>query len=200
VLAFRPGRALHDVAGLPHPLRYAAAAAVGGRILVAGGTDGTTSRDEILSVDPMRHRVRMIGRLPMRLAHAAGAALGDTFYVLGGRGDRLDSQHAGIWAVDASTGHVRRAGRLPIAGTGGSNRVNTAFDGTQAGTQRLIDTIQQNLGIKINHYVAVDFVGFQAIVNAVVDALAHVGVRHIDIPVTPWKVWNILKEKGLTSD
>ncbi len=40
----------------------------------------------------------------------------------------------------------------------------------------------------------------QAIVNAVVDALAHVGVRHIDIPVTPWKVWNILKEKGLTSD
>ncbi|EFH85721.1 aerobic carbon-monoxide dehydrogenase large subunit [Ktedonobacter racemifer] len=40
----------------------------------------------------------------------------------------------------------------------------------------------------------------QAIVNAVVDALAHVGVRHIDMPLTPWKVWNILKEKGLTSD
>jgi len=27
-----------------------------------------------------------------------------------------------------------------------------------------------------------------------------VGVRHIDIPITPWKVWSILKEKGLTSD
>ena len=40
----------------------------------------------------------------------------------------------------------------------------------------------------------------QAIVNAVVDALAHVGVRHIDIPVTPWKVWKILQEKGLTVD
>lgn len=40
----------------------------------------------------------------------------------------------------------------------------------------------------------------QAIVNAVVDALSHVGVRHIDIPLSPWKVWNILKEKGLTSD
>jgi carbon-monoxide dehydrogenase large subunit len=40
----------------------------------------------------------------------------------------------------------------------------------------------------------------QAIVNAVVDALAHVGIRHIDIPITPEKVWNILKEKGLTSD
>jgi carbon-monoxide dehydrogenase large subunit len=37
-----------------------------------------------------------------------------------------------------------------------------------------------------------------AFVNAVVDALAHLGVKHIDMPVTPWKVWNILKEKGIT--
>jgi carbon-monoxide dehydrogenase large subunit len=36
-----------------------------------------------------------------------------------------------------------------------------------------------------------------AIVNAVVDALAHLGVRHIDIPVTPEKVWNLLKQKGV---
>jgi carbon-monoxide dehydrogenase large subunit len=36
-----------------------------------------------------------------------------------------------------------------------------------------------------------------AIVNAVVDALAHLGVRHIDIPVTPEKVWQILKKKGV---
>jgi carbon-monoxide dehydrogenase large subunit len=35
-----------------------------------------------------------------------------------------------------------------------------------------------------------------AIANAVVDALAHLGVRHIDIPITPEKVWRILKEKG----
>ena len=40
----------------------------------------------------------------------------------------------------------------------------------------------------------------QAIANAVVDALAHLGVRHIDIPITPWKVWSILKEKGMTAD
>ncbi len=37
-----------------------------------------------------------------------------------------------------------------------------------------------------------------AIVNAVVDALASYGVTHIDIPITPWKVWNILHEKGVT--
>ena len=35
-----------------------------------------------------------------------------------------------------------------------------------------------------------------AFVNAVVDALSHLGVKHIDMPITPWKVWNILKEKG----
>ncbi len=38
-----------------------------------------------------------------------------------------------------------------------------------------------------------------AFVNAVVDALAHLGVKHIDMPITPWKVWNILKEKGITA-
>ncbi len=36
-----------------------------------------------------------------------------------------------------------------------------------------------------------------AIVNAVVDALAHLGVKHLDIPITPEKVWRILKEKGV---
>src|SRR6185503_19781203 len=114
VYAYRPGRAPRLVATLPHPLRYAAAAGVGGRLLVAGGTDGTTARDEILSVDPRRHRVRVIGRLPAPLAHAAGAALGPTFYVLGGRGDATGSQRRAIWAIDAK-GSVRRAGRLPVA-------------------------------------------------------------------------------------
>jgi len=37
-----------------------------------------------------------------------------------------------------------------------------------------------------------------AIANAVVDALWHLGVRHIDIPITPWKVWKVLRERGVT--
>jgi DNA-binding beta-propeller fold protein YncE len=115
VLAFRPGRAPREVAALPHPVRYAAAAAVGGRLLVAGGTDGARARDEIVSVDPVRHRARVIGHLPARLAHAAGAALGGTFYVVGGRGDATASQRRGIWAIDPATGRVRPAGRLPTA-------------------------------------------------------------------------------------
>jgi carbon-monoxide dehydrogenase large subunit len=37
-----------------------------------------------------------------------------------------------------------------------------------------------------------------AIANAVVDALWHLGVRHIDIPITPQKVWKLLREHGVT--
>ena len=36
-----------------------------------------------------------------------------------------------------------------------------------------------------------------AIANAVVDALWHLGVRHIDIPITPQKVWKALREAGV---
>ncbi|MDR7482993.1 MAG: aerobic carbon-monoxide dehydrogenase large subunit [Armatimonadota bacterium] len=37
-----------------------------------------------------------------------------------------------------------------------------------------------------------------AIANAVIDALWHLGVRHIDIPITPWKVWQVLRAHGVT--
>ena len=36
-----------------------------------------------------------------------------------------------------------------------------------------------------------------AIVNAVVDALSHLGVKHMEIPITPYKVWKVLKENGV---
>jgi carbon-monoxide dehydrogenase large subunit len=36
-----------------------------------------------------------------------------------------------------------------------------------------------------------------AIANAVVDALWHLGVRHVDIPITPQKVWALLNEAGV---
>jgi len=35
-----------------------------------------------------------------------------------------------------------------------------------------------------------------AIANAVVDALSHLGVRHLDIPLTPEKVWRALHKNG----
>ncbi len=35
-----------------------------------------------------------------------------------------------------------------------------------------------------------------AIANAVVDALSHLGVRHLDIPITPEKVWRAIHKNG----
>jgi LCP family protein required for cell wall assembly len=87
--------------------------------------------------------------------------------VVGQRSDTLMVLHADNKGGKPAILSIPRDLYLPVAGTGGSNRVNTAFDGSEAGTQRLIDTVQNSLGIRINHYVAVDFVGFQAIVNAV---------------------------------
>jgi aerobic carbon-monoxide dehydrogenase large subunit len=37
-----------------------------------------------------------------------------------------------------------------------------------------------------------------AIANAVVDALWHLGVRHLDIPITPQKVWKALRDHGVS--
>ena len=87
-------------------------AADGGAVLIAGGTSGTTAQSAILRFDPAPGAVRQIGRLPSPLTHAAGVALGGTFYVLGGRGGTLTSQRSEILAVDPRTGAVRRAGRL----------------------------------------------------------------------------------------
>jgi carbon-monoxide dehydrogenase large subunit len=30
--------------------------------------------------------------------------------------------------------------------------------------------------------------------NAVIDALAHLGVRHLDMPLTPEKVWRAIRD------
>ncbi|MBS1978592.1 MAG: carbon-monoxide dehydrogenase large subunit [Bacteroidetes bacterium] len=36
-----------------------------------------------------------------------------------------------------------------------------------------------------------------AIANAIVDALTPLGITHLDIPITPYKIWKALKEKGV---
>jgi carbon-monoxide dehydrogenase large subunit len=35
-----------------------------------------------------------------------------------------------------------------------------------------------------------------AVVNSVVDALSHLGVRHVDMPLTPEKIWKLIAERG----
>ena len=50
-----------------------------------------------------------------------------------------------------------------VSGISGMNRINAAFD---SGPDLLVQTIEQDLGIPINHYMAVDFPGFSGMVNA----------------------------------
>ena len=54
---------------------------------------------------------------------------------------------------------------VPIAGTGGEQRINTAFE--RDDPQRLIDTIHATFGIGVDHFVQVDFCAFAEIVDAV---------------------------------
>ena len=37
-----------------------------------------------------------------------------------------------------------------------------------------------------------------AVHNAVIDALNHLGIDHIDLPLTPWRVWQALRDAQLT--
>ena len=52
---------------------------------------------------------------------------------------------------------------VPNAATGGRSKINAVFAG---GPQQLIQTIQQYLGIPVNHYLLVNFDGFRAIIDA----------------------------------
>ena len=54
---------------------------------------------------------------------------------------------------------------VKIAHSTRTNRINTAFD--RKNPNQLIDTIYQNFGVKIDHYVNVDFCAFKQIVDAV---------------------------------
>jgi LCP family protein required for cell wall assembly len=55
---------------------------------------------------------------------------------------------------------------LPIADTDESARINSAYN-APGEQQVLIDTIGQNFGIEINHWIEVDFQGFRQLVDAI---------------------------------
>ena len=46
-------------------------------------------------------------------------------------------------------------------------KINSAFNGTGGGPERVIKTLEQNFGFSINHYLEVDFRSFEGIVNAI---------------------------------
>jgi YVTN family beta-propeller protein len=116
IVRWRPGGPPRVVGRLPVALRYAAVAAVEGKIVIAGGsTPAGTASDEVLAFDPATGRVTRIGRLPNPTTHAAAAALGTRVYVIGGRSATVDTPTAAIAAVDPQARTVTVAGTLASA-------------------------------------------------------------------------------------
>jgi N-acetylneuraminic acid mutarotase len=113
VLAWRPGKQAYVVGTLPKPLRYSAVAAVGGALVIAGGTSGESASRDIYRFDPSTGKLTTIALLPQPLTHATAAALNGTAFVFGGRGSSPTSQRRAILAISPS-GKVTHAGVLPI--------------------------------------------------------------------------------------
>ena len=54
---------------------------------------------------------------------------------------------------------------VDVAGSGSKSRINSAYRRDEP--QRLIDTIFENFGVRIDHYIQVDFCAFKTLVDAV---------------------------------
>ncbi|HEX8771805.1 MAG TPA: LCP family protein [Acidimicrobiales bacterium] len=126
------------------------------RRITAPTLDADTGETMNVLVVGSDSRARLTGE------QAAQAGKGE---VTGERTDTIMVVHINPRSKRAVLVSVPRDLYLPISGTGHSDRVNTAF--SIGGPSGLIATVQQGLGIKINHYAEVDFVGFQGIVDAV---------------------------------
>jgi YVTN family beta-propeller protein len=114
IVAWSPGHSAHVVARLPHALRYAAVTATAGRLVIAGGSleDGTASR-VVYAYTPTMRRVTPVASLPAPTTHAAAASIGDTAFVIGGRGATLDTPTSRIVAVDPVKRRAHVVGALP---------------------------------------------------------------------------------------
>jgi N-acetylneuraminic acid mutarotase len=113
IVAWRPGSRATVVAHVPVGLRYAAVTIAGSGLYVLGGVTPAGTSDAIYRFDLVTHRVRRIGTLPHPTEHGNAVTLGQTIYLVGGRGPGDTDQTAAIYAVDPLTGRVRPAGRLP---------------------------------------------------------------------------------------
>lgn len=77
---------------------------------------------------------------------------------------------------------------VPIGESGEQQRINTAYSES---AQTVVDTVQDSLGIPIHHFVEIDFVGFQQLV----DALGGVPM-YFDHPVRDRNSGLFVYEKG----
>jgi DNA-binding beta-propeller fold protein YncE len=152
IVAWRPGSRAHIVARLPVPLRYAAVAAAGGRLIIAGGSlENATASRVIYEYTPGQRAAVQIGVLPGPTTHATAATLGPIVYVIGGRAAGLDALRSAIIAVDTHTRRITKVGSLRVptsdltAVTLG-NRIVVAGGHTHLGT---VSTLSELLLTKV---------------------------------------------------
>ena len=93
----------------------------------------------------------------------AGAFLGDG--TAGARSDTIMVFHVDPTSAQAAILSFPRDLWVPIAGTPRKDRINSAFDPDDP--SRLVQTIETNFGIHIDHFVGVDFCAFKTMVDAV---------------------------------
>jgi LCP family protein required for cell wall assembly len=90
-------------------------------------------------------------------------AIGNADEVVGGRSDTImvlrRERNGGAYLLS-----IPRDLWVPIAGTGKKAKINSAY---HEGSERLVETVSQALGVPINHYVEIDFAGFQRLVDQV---------------------------------
>lgn len=101
------------------------------------------------------------------------AARADTIIVA-----RVDPEAKKVWMLS-----IPRDTRVEIPGHGVS-KINAAnfYGGAEGGPALMIETVEDFLDIEINHYMEVDFTGFQA----AVDALGGVWID-VDVEIDDWK-------------
>jgi LCP family protein required for cell wall assembly len=95
---------------------------------------------------------------------AAASAFGDAQSQVGQRSDTIMVAHVEPGSQKTFVVSFPRDTMVNIPGHG-RDRINAAYD--LGGAQLLIDTLDANFAIKINHYVEVDFKSFQAVVDTI---------------------------------
>jgi outer membrane protein assembly factor BamB len=115
VLATTNGRTFTTVAQLAVPVRYPAAAALGGQIYVFGGQAVTGARagmplDTIQLIDPARHTATVIGHLPEPLAGAVAVTVGHELFLAGGQSTAPQPQRPGVGTTQLGAGEMASGG------------------------------------------------------------------------------------------
>jgi hypothetical protein len=114
IYAVRADGSAAPAGAFPTGVRYPAAGALGGQLLVAGGeTTSGAPTSAAWSFDPATRRLMRLPDLPSPTDHAAGATLAGRFYVLGGLRRGLLTSAIVSWAPGES--RWRQSGRLPTA-------------------------------------------------------------------------------------